>query len=176
MEDYGFLPNYVVDSISPRQLDFLRKRYGLDKTLNRKVGEPMTLKQLGDYYNVSAERARNICDQGLKKLRQNKQLLRKDTLCRRIYLYTIANINFSKLIKKAIPLVQAEEKILADPINVLELSRRTFNQLKRNNVQTIGDVLKFSPDDLLGLPEIGTKSVGEIVQAIESLPHLAKTP
>jgi hypothetical protein len=174
MKNYGFLPSYVVSSISQRQLDFLRKRYGLDKTLNRKIGDPMTLEQLGNYYNVSSERARIICKQGLRKLEHNKQLFRKDVLCRRLYLRAIATINFSKFIQAAMPLVQAEEKILADPIEVLELNRRTFNQLKRNDIHTIGDVLKFSPDDLIGLPEIGAKSVGEIVQAIKSLQRTKK--
>jgi hypothetical protein len=166
LKDCGFLPSYVIDSIPPRQRDFLAVRYGWNWSLNQGIYKPMTLQQVGEYFDLSKQQVQKICNQGIENLCKKKQKFHKDTLCRRIYLYAIASIDFSRFIREIIPLLQAEEKALVIPIEDLGLSRKPYNSLKRNQVDTIGDILGLLPDDLLRLPELGKKSATEIFQAL----------
>jgi RNA polymerase primary sigma factor len=46
----------------------IRWRYGLDS------GEEMTLKEIGDYYNLSRERIRQLQEQALRKIRRHLAL------------------------------------------------------------------------------------------------------
>jgi len=170
LKDCGFLPSYVVNSIPERQKDFLAIRHGLDWSLNQKIREPMTFKQVGDYFDFSAAQAQSICYQGIGNLRKRKQLFHKDTLKRRIYLYVIAYIDFLPLIKEAIPLFHhAKEKIATTSIEELGLDPRSYNSLRNSKIKTAGDILNLLPDGLLELPGIGAKSVTKIVKALADL-------
>jgi DNA-directed RNA polymerase subunit alpha len=52
---------------------------------------------------------------------------------------------------------------LADmPIEVLDLSSRTYNCLKRSQITTVGQILTMSEDELLGLRNFGQKSLLEL--------------
>lgn len=48
------------------------------------------------------------------------------------------------------------------PIEVLDLSSRTYNCLKRSQITTVGQVLQMSEDELLGLRNFGQKSLVEL--------------
>lgn len=52
------------------------------------------------------------------------------------------------------------------PLEVLTLSMRTANALKRANINTISQVLALSDNDLLGLRNFGQKSLDELHQAL----------
>lgn len=54
---------YVLDSLSPRERDVLRLRYGLDD------GRMKTLEEIGQIFNVTRERIRQIEAKALRKLR-----------------------------------------------------------------------------------------------------------
>ena len=166
IKDCGFLPSYVVESVNWRKIDAIRLRYGLDETLNRKVAEPMTLKQLGEVFKLSREQVRQLCMQGLEMLWRKKQLFRKDTLRRRVYFYAIASTNFSPFVNDLVAITEIEKEILSTPVEQLEFSRRTLNQLKRRKMDTVGDIIRFSPDELLGLPGVGRVIVEEIIEKL----------
>ena len=51
-------------------------------------------------------------------------------------------------------------------IEVLNLSMRTTNALKRANITTIGQILSLSNNDLLHLRNFGTKSLDELRDAL----------
>lgn len=51
----------------------------------------------------------------------------------------------------------------------LELSVRSYNCLKRANIQTVGDLLEWSREDLLQLKNFGAKSATEVVEVVEQL-------
>lgn len=55
------------------------------------------------------------------------------------------------------------------PISELELSVRSSNCLKETNIRTIGDLVKRTEADLLGLRNFGKKSLTEIKELIASL-------
>lgn len=51
----------------------------------------------------------------------------------------------------------------------LELSVRSYNCLKRANIQTVGDLLEWSKEDLLQLKNFGAKSLTEVVHIVDQL-------
>lgn len=55
---------------------------------------------------------------------------------------------------------------LLETIESLELSVRSFNCLQRANINTIGQLIKYSRDDLLQLKNFGTKSANEVVEVL----------
>ncbi len=63
---------------------------------------------------------------------------------------------------------QANEGIMAWDIKLLELSSRAYNSLKRMSINTIGDLVKYTEEDLLNLKNLGKKSINEIKQKLAS--------
>lgn len=61
--------NSVLEILSPIERTIVKWRYGLDNN-----GEEMTLKEIGNYYNLSRERIRQIQEQALKKIRRKLDL------------------------------------------------------------------------------------------------------
>ena len=60
--------NGVLGLLTPMEQSIIRWRYGLDD------GEEMTLKEIGDYYNLSRERIRQLQEQALRKIRRHLAL------------------------------------------------------------------------------------------------------
>jgi DNA-directed RNA polymerase subunit alpha len=54
-------------------------------------------------------------------------------------------------------------------IKELELSSRTVNSLKRIGINTIGDLLKYTKDDLTTVRNLGEKSIMEIQEKLEAI-------
>jgi DNA-directed RNA polymerase subunit alpha len=53
------------------------------------------------------------------------------------------------------------------PIEDLDLSERPRNCLKRGQINTIGELLLKSTDDLLNITNFGQKSLDEIIQKLD---------
>jgi DNA-directed RNA polymerase subunit alpha len=51
-------------------------------------------------------------------------------------------------------------------IEELELSVRAFNCLKRANIHTIGELLNYSPEELLDFKNFGKKSADEVLESL----------
>ena len=58
-------------------------------------------------------------------------------------------------------------------VEELELSVRAYNCLKRANVHTIEDLLKYSQEDLLEFKNFGQKSADEVNESLKT--HFNKT-
>lgn len=58
----------ILGVLTPMEQSIIRWRYGLDN------GEEMTLKEIGDYYNLSRERIRQLQEQALRKIRRHLAL------------------------------------------------------------------------------------------------------
>jgi len=52
------------------------------------------------------------------------------------------------------------------PIEVLELSKRPYNCLKRENVNTIGELLDYSVEDLETIRSFGVGCINEVCEKI----------
>ena len=62
----------LLDHLKPMEADILRQRFGLD------TDKELTLKEIGEKYNLSRERIRQLQEQALTKMR--RALQRKDLM------------------------------------------------------------------------------------------------
>ena len=59
-------------------------------------------------------------------------------------------------------------KVLEMPIEEMDLSVRSYNCLKRANINTVDDLIKKSKNDMLKVRNLGLKSIEEVVAKLES--------
>ncbi len=59
-------------------------------------------------------------------------------------------------------------KVLEMPIEEMDLSVRSYNCLKRANINTVEDLIKKSKNDMLKVRNLGLKSIDEVVNKLES--------
>ena len=62
---------------------------------------------------------------------------------------------------------EAQNKVLEMPIEEMDLSVRSYNCLKRANINTAEDLIKKSKSDMLKVKNLGLKSIDEIIQKLE---------
>ena len=58
--------------------------------------------------------------------------------------------------------------MLRTPIEKLQLSPRTYNCLKRAQINTVGDVLKMSEAELLEIRNFGEKPLEELCEKLHN--------
>lgn len=58
------------------------------------------------------------------------------------------------------------QTILDQGILTLRLSNRAFNSLNQAGIQTIAELVRWTPDELLELPSLGKKSLEELISAL----------
>ncbi len=63
-------------------------------------------------------------------------------------------------------LVQLRE-LLARPIDECNLSVRSVNSLKNSNINTLGDLVRHSEEDMLKVKNVGDKALGEIRELLQ---------
>ena len=82
-------------------------------------------------------------------------------------------VDLSETAKNTQVMVEKEEskkeKVLEMPIEELELSVRSYNCLKRANINTIEDLTKKSKEDMLKVRNLGLKSLEEVINKLESM-------
>src|SRR5579859_5842323 len=64
--------------------------------------------------------------------------------------------------------VEIPHPLAVQSIEVLELSMRTYNSLKRHGLTTLGQILERDEEDLLGLRNFGDKSLVELSQRLQA--------
>ncbi|KXG75696.1 DNA-directed RNA polymerase subunit alpha [Fervidicola ferrireducens] len=73
-------------------------------------------------------------------------------------------------VKKAEPPVEKEkdekEKLLEMPIEELDLSVRSYNCLKRAGINTIGELIQKTPEEIMKVRNLGKKSLEEIEEKL----------
>ncbi|ADC89375.1 DNA-directed RNA polymerase, alpha subunit [Thermocrinis albus DSM 14484] len=86
--------------------------------------------------------------------------------------------NFSSLenIAQEIPFV-AEEPVVVDelmeklslPIEELDISQRSLNSLKRIGINTLGELVRLTEEDLKSTKNVGRKAINEIKEALKQM-------
>lgn len=56
-----------------------------------------------------------------------------------------------------------------DFVDVLQLSTRAYNNLRRAKIHTVQDFLSFSPEEYIGIRNIGQKTLSEILNCLERI-------
>jgi DNA-directed RNA polymerase subunit alpha len=59
------------------------------------------------------------------------------------------------------------ESILDLPLEELNFTVRSYNCLKRDNIRTLGDIIKIGPERLRTIKHLGEKSVVEIEEMVK---------
>lgn len=84
-----------------------------------------------------------------------------------------AEINNKSLIDKAEKIIEIcegyESSMLYHPIEELDLSVRSYMCLKRNDVNTVYDIINYSEDDMMKIRNLGRKNLDEITEKIKAL-------
>ena len=62
-----------------------------------------------------------------------------------------------------------KEKVLEMTIEELDLSVRSFNCLKRAGINTVGDLIGKSEDDMMKVRNLGRKSLDQVLEKLEEL-------
>lgn len=65
------------------------------------------------------------------------------------------------------PLASKEKSIINKNIKELGLSSRTLNSLRRMGINTLGDLLKYTEDDLITIRNLGGKSIQEVKEKLK---------
>ena len=61
------------------------------------------------------------------------------------------------------------DKVLELTIEELDLSVRSFNCLKRANINTVEDLISKTEDDMMKVRNLGRKSLEEVMAKLDSL-------
>jgi DNA-directed RNA polymerase subunit alpha len=82
-------------------------------------------------------------------------------------------VNLSDDAKKETIMVERQEtikeKVLEMTIEDLDLSVRSFNCLKRANIDTVEDLTKRTESEMFKVRNLGKKSLEEVIQKLQSL-------
>ena len=62
-----------------------------------------------------------------------------------------------------------KEDIFNRRLDNMELSYRTENHLKQDNIKFVGDLVKLSKPELMRIPYIGRKSVNELIEVLNGM-------
>lgn len=84
--------------------------------------------------------------------------------------YTGQKVGIIKRVEEAKEIEQTEEdRAYNISVEELELSVRSYNCLKRANINTLGDLLRMSDIDLMNIKNFGKKSAEEVLDKLESM-------
>ncbi|MBI4533290.1 MAG: DNA-directed RNA polymerase subunit alpha [Candidatus Melainabacteria bacterium] len=93
------------------------------------------------------------------------------------HLLPIAELSGKPMVPVTTAPAQAEGKHTSISIEELELSVRAYNCLKRANINSLGELLKLSYDDLMNIKNFGKKSADEVIERLRQFGLLlADTP
>ena len=165
---------YAVNLLDEKTATMLFERY--------KQG--MTLDAISKLHNISRERARQIIEKGLRKLRHpsvvryvqygvSGVLRMEKTEAAEVARKRATKEHVKKLLDNCTEdtgdMDELIEKmnVLDTPIQKLDLSTRSCNGLIRGGCETLGDVLNLSGQQLMALRCIGEKSRKEIISMLE---------
>lgn len=154
---------YVLSNLNEKEQFILRNRYGLNET-----EEAKTLDEIGKLLNITRERVRQIETKAIHTCRTTNNLPyfqlgkkladveieRKKTL---LHNEIVAKQNITK-------------EVLAEdtPIEYLEISVRSYNALKKANINTLKELLALNITDLYEFRNLGKTSVNELMQIINT--------
>jgi len=71
---------------------------------------------------------------------------------------------------------EVRNKVLGWPIEEMEFSVRTFNCLKKENIDTVGELVERTEDDLLNIRNFGKRSLEEVIEKLAAVDLSLREP
>ncbi|MFA5300059.1 MAG: DNA-directed RNA polymerase subunit alpha C-terminal domain-containing protein [Lutibacter sp.] len=183
--------NELLNTLTPRESQAIKLRFGLDC-------EPHTLRATGAKINnlnsnkigITVERCRQMIYKATRKLRHPSRhevfldVMTKDISDRYFtlvktstYNALISNKNDSDTIKEIIKLdTDFDIELLCKLIEDLDLTQRSTNCLRCENILFIGDLIQCNENRLLKIPGLGRKSYMEIKLLLKNRGFDLNTP
>lgn len=163
---------YALSTLTEREQDVLSLRYE----------DCLTLEEIGDRYDITRERIRQIAYKGLRKLRHPSRWnyirdgyeMASGAIAKKLWEryaehYMALKEEYDKRIKEFEQGNAAvmEESVLDKGIEFLDLSIRSYNCMWRHGCRTIGAVCELTEADLCKVRNLGRKSIEEIIGALK---------
>ena len=91
--------------------------------------------------------------------------------------FTGSKVGVVKTVEESAPEEETKEEDKANNVSVeeLELSVRSYNCLKRANINSLADLLKLTDFDLMNIKNFGKKSAEEVLDKLESMGYNLKS-
>lgn len=187
----GVLDTYTAGLIEA--LDTLEERE--KKVILKRFRDRMTLAQVGEGMSITRERVRQIEAKALRKLRHPSRIKLMQGVSLVEYNQLYAELNDLKLLNdelnnklnkivkdiENLPHILDLSRIINDgefknkPIEELNFSVRTYNSLTRAGVENLRDLLNMTELEVMGIRNLGRKSLNEIVQTLDDLGYKLKS-
>lgn len=151
----------IVESFRNRKfLDALYKEKRLADMMFRYFsGE--TLEQIGEVYDLSRERVRQLCKKGVIRLLYQISYFTKDVVEMKAEKETVA-VEVNTDTDKS----SSQESGLKE-INGMRFSKRARTVFRKHGINSVEQLQRLSKSDLMRLPGLGRKTLVEIVRVLE---------
>ena len=178
-EDYrGALEYVLISTITDREEQVLRYRYQM----------ALTYRAIGEKFGLQSERIRQIHDKAIRKLRHPARfaLLRYGVVAQmERYRESCRELFYNQGYKEGFRNggMGAQAPLLSNPyqqqeddstipieeasVDILDLSVRLYNCLRRANISTVGQLLDLSKESLLRIRNLGWHSLQELEMKME---------
>jgi DNA-binding CsgD family transcriptional regulator len=160
-------------TLSEREADVLRRRYQ----------DKLTLKAVGQIQEVTPERIRQLEAKAIRKLRHPSRvnmfmavpLTEHQALATEHQKMSRAYDLLARALKIAVERPSEPEitelakmvNVKSTPLEELDFSVRTYNCLRRAGINTLGEIVSKTSDELAKIRNLGRHSLNEIVMTLE---------
>lgn len=171
----------VLDTLTEREQNVLCLRFGLED------GKTRTLEEVGNYYDLTRERIRQIESKALRKLRHPsrfrkirafvidhdldisdilKQFSNHSLMVRKPEKYTYQSTSGSEIVHSNLT---ENDDVIKTPVVKLDLSVRSYNCLRRAGIDIVRDICIRDSADMMKVRNLGRKSLEEVLGRIKEL-------
>lgn len=151
------------------------------RVLRMRYEQNLSYRSIGEELGVGPERIRQLIVHSLRKLREPRNFFRLNATPERDVIklsmalrdmtekYNSLKVQVDNLVDEieARKAKKRAELPLDSPIASLELSMRSFNCLRANNIETVGDLVACKESTLESFSKLGKVSIADIKSALE---------
>ena len=148
------------------------------RVLRMRYEQNLSYRAIGEELGVGPERIRQLIVHSLRKLREPRNFFRLNATPERDVIklsmelrdmtekYNSLKVQVDNLVDEARKAKKRAELPLDSPIASLELSIRSFNCLRANNIETVGDLVACKESTLESFSKLGKISIADIKSAL----------